>query len=155
MDNRTKVLFLCTGNSARSQLAEALLRQLAGEQYQAYSAGTEPKPINPFTIQVLEEIGVSTAGLSSKDLSEFLGRQHFTHVIIVCSHAAETCPTVWPGVSGNVPQVRHMFFDDPAAVTGSAEEKLAAFRQIRDQIKEQLVKFVHEDAATLSPACSD
>jgi arsenate reductase len=150
MDNRTKVLFLCTGNSARSQMAEALLRQLAGDHYEAFSAGTEPKGIHPLTIQVLEEIGVPTAGLHSKDLNEFLGHQHFSHVIIVCSHAAETCPAAWPGVSGSVPQVEHLFLDDPAAVTGTEAEKLAAFREVRDKIKARLAEFVAKETAVAS-----
>ena len=146
MESPTKVLFLCTGNSARSQMAEALLRAMAGDTYAAYSAGTEPQPINPLTYRALEEIGVSAQGLRSKSLREFLGYQHFSHVIIVCSHAAESCPTIWPGVSGNLPQVRHLYFDDPAAVSGTEEERLAAFRKIRDEIKAELARFVAEDS---------
>jgi arsenate reductase len=149
MSQKIKVLFLCTGNSARSQMAEALLRHLAGDTFEAYSAGTEPRDVHPLTIRVLDELGVYTQGLRSKSLREFLGRQHFSHVVIVCSHAAETCPTVWPGVSGNVPQVRHLFFDDPAAVEGTEADQLAAFRRIRDEINAQLSAFIR-DATTVA-----
>jgi arsenate reductase (thioredoxin) len=146
MSNRTKVLFLCTGNSARSQMAEALLRHIAGDRYEAFSAGTEPKEVHTLTLSALEEIGVTTAGLRSKSLREFLGHQHFSHVVIVCSQAAESCPTVWPGVSGNVPQVKRLFFDDPAAATGTEEAQLAAFRAVRDQIQECIAQFAAEQA---------
>src|SRR5688572_20254309 len=121
----TRVLFLCTGNSARSQMAEALLRHIAADRFTAFSAGTDPKPIHPLTMQVLDEIGVSTKELRSKSLREYLGHQFFSYVVIVCDHAAETCPTVWPGVSGNLPQVEHQFYEDPAAARGLPEEQLA------------------------------
>lgn len=134
----TKVLFLCTGNSARSQLAEALLRHHAGDRYEAFSAGTEPKPVNPFTLQVLEEKGINTEGLRSKNLSEYLGRQFFSYIVVVCSHAAESCPTVWPGVHGII----HLFFNDPAAVEGTDDEKLAKFREVRDKIETELLEWV-------------
>jgi arsenate reductase len=133
-----KVLFLCTGNSARSQMAEALLRHHAGDRFEAFSAGTDPRPLNPLTLQVLEEKGVSTAGLRSKDLSEYLGREFFSYVVVVCSRAAEKCPTAWPGVH----EVLHLYFDDPAAATGSDEEKLARFREVRDQLEAALLEWV-------------
>jgi arsenate reductase len=135
---KTKVLFLCTGNSARSQMAEALLRHHAGDRFEAFSAGTEPKPISPFTLRVLEEKGISTEGLYSKHLREFLGRQFFSYIVVVCSHAAESCPTAWPGVHG----IAHLFFDDPAALEGSDEEKLAKFREVRDQIEAGVIEWV-------------
>ncbi|MCB1188121.1 arsenate reductase ArsC [bacterium] len=141
---RTKVLFLCTGNSARSQLAEALLRHIAPEEFMAFSAGTDPKPVHPLTIKVLEEIGVSTEGLRSKSLKEYLGKQFFGFIIIVCSQAAESCPTVWPGISGRITQLEHAFFSDPAAAEGGPEEQLEAFRSVRDEIRAYLEKFVAE-----------
>ncbi|MCC7479813.1 arsenate reductase ArsC [bacterium] len=137
-----KVLFLCTGNSARSQMAEALLRHIAGDRFEAFSAGTEPKPVHPLTLRVLEEAGVSTAGLRSKNLREYLGREFFSYIVVVCSQAADNCPTAWPGVQGTL----HYFFDDPAAAEGSEEEKLQKFREVRDQIKAQLEDFVARHA---------
>lgn len=135
----TKVLFLCTGNSARSQMAEALLRHHAEDRFEAFSAGTEPKPVNPLTLQVLEEEGISTEGLRSKDLREYLGRQFFSYIVVVCSHAAESCPTAWPGVHGII----HLFFDDPAVVEGTEDEKLAKFREVRDRIEAALLEWVN------------
>lgn len=143
-DKRTKVLFLCTGNSARSILAEALLRDMAGDRFEVFSAGTEPKGVNPLTLKSLEEIGVSTAGLRSKNLSEYLGQQLFGYVIIVCSHAAESCPTVWPGAQ----HILHLFFDDPAAAEGSEEQRLQKFREVRDQIRSALQDFIAENSGT-------
>jgi arsenate reductase len=125
-------------------MAEALLRHMAGDRFEAFSAGTEPKPIHPLTLQVLEEIGVSTAGLSSKDLREYLGRKFFSYIVVVCSHASESCPTVWPGVSGKTAQIEHYFFDDPAAVAGSPDEQLGKFREVRDKIKAGIERFVAE-----------
>jgi arsenate reductase len=134
----TKVLFLCTGNSARSQMAEALLRHHAGDRFEAFSAGTDPKPIHPLTIQVLDEQGVSAAGLRSKNLREYLGREFFSYIIVVCSQAAESCPTAWPGVHA----ITHLYFDDPAATEGTDEEKLAKFRDVRDQIEAGLQEWM-------------
>jgi arsenate reductase (thioredoxin) len=134
------VLFLCTGNSARSQMAEALLRHRAGDRFEAHSAGTEPKGVNPLTIRVLEEIGVSTDGLRSKGVKEFLGRMTVRHMIVVCSDADKKCPTTWPGM------VNRQFwpFDDPAAAEGTEEERLSVFRAIRDQIDARLKAWIAE-----------
>jgi arsenate reductase len=134
MPGKLRVLFLCTGNSCRSQLAEALLRHYRGDYFEAHSAGTEPRPIHPLTLKVLEEKGVSTAGLHSKNSHEYLGTTHFAYVIIVCDHAAQSCPTTWPELTP-----LHMFFDDPAAFDGTDAEKLAKFRQIRDEIETQVI----------------
>ncbi len=137
---KTKVLFLCTGNSARSQMAEALLRQYGADKYEAFSAGVEPAGINPFTGKVMAEINVSMDGQYSKDLVEYLGKEHFSYLITVCSSAEERCPTTFPGVS----QRLHWLFEDPAALTGTDEEKLAKFRQVRDQIEEKIRLWVSE-----------
>jgi arsenate reductase len=136
----THVLFLCTGNSARSQMAEAFLRRLGGSAYEAFSAGLEPKGMNPLTLQVMSEIGYDLSGQRSKGVEEFLGKQHLHYVITVCDHAAENCPRVWPGVH----QRLHWSFEDPAAAAGSQAEKLAKFRQVRDQIREQVVQWLRE-----------
>ena len=127
--NKTRVLFLCTGNSARSQMAEALLRRYAGEHFEVHSAGLEPKGVNPYTIKVLEEIGVDTSRHTSKTLMEYIGKLHFGYLITVCSNAEENCP-IFPGMGMRL----HWPFEDPAAFVGSEEDTLAKFRQIRNQI---------------------
>jgi len=141
--NKTKVLFLCTGNSARSQMAEALLRHHAGDQFEAYSAGLEPKGIHPYAEQVMQEIGVLLTGQYSKDVREYLGKTHFGYVITVCSNAEEKCPT-FPGLS----QRFHWAFDDPAAAGGTDEEKLRKFCEVRDQIDERIRAWLAEQGAS-------
>jgi len=133
---RRKVLILCTGNSCRSQLAEALWRHEAGELWDVRSAGTAPKGVHPLSLQVLQEIGVSTEGLRSKHVSE-LDTTDLDLLVTVCGHAQETCPAL-PG------QFRreHWPFDDPAAATGSAEEILAVFRRVRDQIRSRIKEYL-------------
>jgi arsenate reductase len=126
---KPRVLFLCTGNSARSQMAEALLRKYAGDRFEVYSAGLEPKGINPFTFQVMDEWGIDLSGHSSKDLQQYLGKVHFAYLITVCDNADERCP-FFPGTGTRL----HWSFEDPAAFKGSHAEKLARFRQVRDQI---------------------
>jgi arsenate reductase len=132
MAKRT-VLFLCTGNSARSQMAEALLRHLAGDRFEALSAGTHPKGVNPLTVQVLEEIGVAPTGLRSKSVAEFAGRT-IDDLIVVCGEADRECP------AGALTCRRRQFwpFDDPAAATGGLAERLAVFRRVRDEIQKRL-----------------
>ena len=130
MTTKQRVLFLCTGNSTRSQMAEAFLRRLGGESYDCYSAGLQPKGIHPFTIQVMQEIGYDLAGHTSKGVKDFLGRVFINQLITVCDNAEKNCPTTWPGIV----RKEHWSFDDPAAYEGGEEEKLAKFREIRDQI---------------------
>jgi arsenate reductase len=132
--SKAKVLFLCTGNSARSQMAEALLRHHAGDRFEAFSAGIAPKGIHPYARRVLEEIGLSMAGQYSKDVREYLGRINFGYLITLCSDAEKNCPTAFLGVS----QRMHWAIDDPAAFQGSDEARLAKFRQVRDQIDEKI-----------------
>ena len=132
--DKNRVLFLCTGNSARSQMAEAFLRHYAGDRFEAYSAGLEPKGINPFTVRVMEEIGIPLTGQYSKDVREYMGQLHFGYLITVCANAEERCPTTFPGVG----QRLHWAFDDPAAVEGTDEDKLAKFREVRDQIDRRI-----------------
>jgi arsenate reductase len=149
---KQNVLFLCTGNSARSQMAEALLRKHAGEEFDVYSAGTEPKGVNPLTIQVLDEIGVATDTLRSKGVKEFLGKMPVRYLIIVCSGADKACPAIWPGMNERI----FWPFEDPASATGSHEEKLATFRDIRDQIEAKILEWLADlrTAGTLSAARS-
>lgn len=118
-----QVLFVCTGNSARSILAEALLREQGGPAFEVHSAGTEPKGINPLTLRVLAEAGIPTGGLRSKSVGEYLG-QSFDYVITVCDNARQVCP-VFPGVHESI----HWGYDDPAAVAGPEDVRLAAFRR--------------------------
>ena len=128
------VLFLCTGNTARSQMAEAFLKKYAGDRFEALSAGYEPKDINPYTIQVMAEVGLDISDQHSKSVIEFLGKIDVRYLIIVCEKAEQTCPKAFPGV------LVRMFwpFDDPAAAGASEEEKLTKFRAVRDQIEEQI-----------------
>lgn len=132
--NKAKVLFLCTGNSARSQMAEALLRHYAGDQFEAYSAGLDPKGLNPYTIRVMQELGIDMSAHTSKSVREYLGFVNFGYLITVCAHAEEHCPRTFPGVS----QRLHWAFDDPAAFEGSDEAKLQRFREVRDLIDGEL-----------------
>ena len=131
--NKTRVLFLCTGNSARSQMAEALTRQYAGDRFEVYSAGLEPKGIHPLTRQVLAEVGLDMRGQTSKDLAQFLGQVHFGYLITVCSNAEARCP-VFPGMGTRL----HWPFDDPAASTGNEADQLAGFRRVRDEISARI-----------------
>ncbi|GBD18121.1 Glutaredoxin arsenate reductase [bacterium HR27] len=126
-----RVLIVCTHNAARSQMAEALLRWMAGDAVDVHSAGTEPRPVHPLTVRVLEEMGIDASGLRAKSVEEFRG-QAFDYVITVCDQARERCP-YFPGGE----QI-HWSFPDPSAVEGSEEERLEAFRQVRDAIAQRL-----------------
>jgi arsenate reductase len=130
MGNKIRVLFLCTGNSARSQMAEAFLKEVGSDHFEVFSAGLEPQSVNPLTIQVLKEVGIDWSQARAKSLVEFLGKDHFGYLITVCSRAEERCP-IFPGMG----QRLHWPFDDPAVVEGSDQEKLVAFRKVRDQIE--------------------
>jgi len=134
MSETTRVLFLCTGNSARSQMAEAFLRKYGNEKYEVHSAGLEPKGLHPLTIKVMYEIGMDVSGQRSKGVEEYLGKVLFQHLITVCDDADKNCPTTWPGISNRM----HWSFEDPAAFEGSDEGKLARFRQVRDQIEKRV-----------------
>ena len=135
--NKPKVLFLCTGNSARSQMAEALLRKFAGDRFDVYSAGLEPSVVNPNTIRVMEEIGVDMRTHRSKNLGEYLGKVHFAYLITVCDRAEQKCP-IFPGMGIRL----HWPFEDPAVVTGSDELKIQKFRQVRDQIELRVLEWL-------------
>lgn len=137
---KTKVLFLCTGNSARSQMAEAFLRKHGSDRFEVYSAGLEPKGINPFTVRVMNEVGYDLAGHYSKSVAEYLGKSLVQTVITVCGHAEENCPTIWPGVTNRL----HWSFEDPAAFEGPEEEKLVKFREIRDAIEHRILDWLAE-----------
>ena len=140
--NKETVLFLCSGNSCRSQMAEALLRKHAGERFHVFSAGTQPKDIHPLTRQVLAEIGLDMEGQYSKGVEAYLGKQLVHYLIVVCAKAAETCPTTWPGS----PQMQMIVwpFEDPTVFEGTETQKLAKFRQVRDQIDERIKTWLDE-----------
>jgi len=138
--DKLKVLFLCTGNSARSQMAEAFLRHHGEDTFDAYSAGMEPQGINPYTEKVMAEAGISLEGQRSKDLVEYLGKKHFSFLITVCSNAEEKCPTTFPGVSKRLSWT----FEDPAAAEDDDQTKLTKFRQIRDQIEAKILEWINE-----------
>lgn len=142
--SKPKVLFLCTGNSARSQLGEALLRHRAGDEFEVHSAGLEPKGVNPYTVRVLEEKGLDTSGLWSKDVMEFLGKVNFSYLITVCGHAEENCPTAFLGVSHHL----HWPFEDPAKFEGDDAATLAQFRQVRDRIDAKIQTWLVEEGIT-------
>lgn len=129
---KTRVLFLCTGNSARSQMAEGLLRHFAGDRFEVFSAGTEPKGLNPLSVEAMKELGVDISTHTSKKVADFLG-QPMAYVVTVCDSAKQHCP-VFPGAY----KFWSWSFEDPADAEGSHEEKLAVFRRIRDQIAERI-----------------
>jgi arsenate reductase len=128
--SKPRVLFLCTGNSARSQMAEAFLREYAGNIFEVYSAGLEPSPINPFTIKVMQEVGFDISNQRSKSVREYLGKVQFQYLITVCDDADKNCPAFWPGVTHRM----HWSFEDPAKFTGTDQQKFEKFREIRDLI---------------------
>jgi arsenate reductase len=132
---KERVLILCTGNSARSQMAEGLLRHEAGERFDVFSAGTRPSKVRQEAIAIMRELGIDISGHRSKSVDEFVG-QPFDYVITVCDNAKESCP-VFPGKVTRI----HWSFEDPAAVDGSEDERKAAFRRIRDQIRERIEAF--------------
>ena len=135
MSNKKRVLILCTGNSARSQMAEGILRFIAGDKFEVESAGVAPSRVRPEAIESMREIGIDISEHRSKSVDEFAG-QEFDYIITVCDNARESCP-VFPGHSMRI----HWSFDDPAVVTGSDEKRLAAFRRVRDEIKTKLGEF--------------
>jgi len=119
-------------------MGETILRHLAGDRFEVYSAGTNPKGINPLAIQVLNETGVDTSGVSSKHVNEYLGKLAVDYLIVVCDDAAESCPRIWPGM-------RHKLlrpFEDPPAFQGTDDEKLAKYREVRDALRERLQSWV-------------
>ena len=132
MTRKKRALFLCTHNSARSQMAEGLLRALAGDRFEAMSAGTEATHVRPLAVRAMEEIGVDISEQESKTLERYL-KESFDYVITVCDDANEACP-FFPGASERL----HWSFEDPSRAEGSKEERLAVFRRVRDRIKDQV-----------------
>lgn len=138
MNSKKRVLILCTGNSARSQMAEGLLRKMAGDKFDVESAGVEPSHVRPQAIAAMNDIGIDISDHRSKSVDEFAG-QEFDYVITVCDNANESCP-VFPGRTERI----HWSFDDPAAALGTENEQIAVFRRVRDEINRKLETFVRE-----------
>jgi arsenate reductase len=132
MTEKARVLFLCTHNSARSQMAEGLLRHLAGDRFEAHSAGTEATHVRPLAIRVMDEIGVDISGQESKTLERYLG-EPFDYVITVCDDANEACP-FFPGTKSRL----HWSLPDPSAAKGTEEERLEVFRSVRDALRDRV-----------------
>lgn len=133
---KRRVIFICTHNSARSQMAEGFLRALAGDTFEVFSAGTEASEVRPEAIQVMAEVGIDISGQESKSLEPFVG-EAFSWVITVCDRARESCP-VFPGAE----RAAHWQFDDPAEASGTQEERLKVFRRVRDEIRDRMRLFI-------------
>lgn len=134
-EKKQNVLFLCGGNSCRSQLGEAFLRKHGGDLFEVYSAGLEPTgEIHPLTVRVLEEKGIDLSGHRSKSAKEYLGKLPVRYLITVCDAAARNCPSIWPGMQERL----NWPFEDPAAFEGNEAETLAKFREVRDAIEERI-----------------
>ena len=132
MEQKRRILILCTGNSARSQMAEGLLRHDAGQRFDVFSAGTKPSHVREEAVAVMRELGIDISSYRSKSVDEFAG-QSFDYVLTVCDNAKESCP-IFPGNTATI----HHAFEDPAAFQGSDQDRLALFRRVRDQIREYL-----------------
>ena len=135
MNDRKRVLILCTGNSARSQMAEGLLRHDAGDRFEVFSAGTRPSQVRREAVAVMRELGIDIFGNRSKSVDEFAG-QSFDYVLTVCDNAKESCP-IFPGRTAII----HQNFEDPAAPQGSESQRLALFRRVRDEMRSYLRVF--------------
>jgi arsenate reductase len=141
--SKPKVLFLCTGNSARSQMAEGLLRAMAGDHFEVFSAGTEPKGrILPEVQEALREVGIDASSQWSKSVMEYMGKVNFGYVITVCADAEENCPAVFLNMGTH----EHWPFDDPAKFAGDDEARLVSTRRVRDQIEDRLRLWLTEQS---------
>jgi arsenate reductase (thioredoxin) len=143
---KRRVIFICTHNSARSQMAEAFLRKLGGDRFEAFSAGMQPSEVRPEAIQVMAEVGIDISHQRPKRIDPFLG-ESFSWVITVCDRAREACP-VFPGAE----RAGHWQFDDPADASGTPEERLTVFRRVRDEIRDRMRLFILTGAREDLPA---
>lgn len=140
-EGKPAVLFLCSANTCRSQMAEAFLRKHAGDRFVAHGAGLAPgEDIHPLARRAMAEVGLDMAGQRPKAAGEYLGRRAFRYVVIVCDRAASRCPSSWPGVT------ERLFwpFEDPAALEGTEEERLARFREVRDLIEAKVLSWLRD-----------
>lgn len=143
MNDKKRVLILCTGNSARSQMAEGLLRHDTGERFDVESAGTKPSSVRSEAIAAMRELGIDISGHRSKSVAEFDG-QHFDYVITVCDSARETCPVFF----GSAKRLHRSFEDPPAESVGSEESRLVIFRRVRDELRRYLADFAESHSAS-------
>jgi len=134
--SKQKILFLCTGNSCRSQMAEGFLRNMAGNRFDVHSAGVEPSHLNPMAIRVMTESGIDISGQTSDDVQAYLD-EDVDKVITVCNHAREVCP-IFPGALTQL----HWGFFDPATATGTEKEKLIVFQRVRDEIQTKIQEWL-------------
>lgn len=141
MPDNKKVLFLCTGNSARSQMAEGLMRTLGQGDWNVWSAGVFPSYVHPLAIRAMEEVGIDISGQTSKSAEEFI-HEEFDYIITLCDHAGMVCPN-YPGKGKRI----HWPFEDPAGAIGTIEERMAVFRRVREEIKEKIMKFLKSESS--------
>jgi arsenate reductase len=139
---KERVLFICTGNSARSQIAEGYLRHIASDRFEVFSAGLKPRPIHPLAIEVMDEIGVDIRDQSSKDVMKYLGKETFHHTIFVCQKAEQNCPRIYPFAL----QTHSWPFEDPTASDSESETGLRKFRTVRDRIIERIAEWLSAPA---------
>jgi arsenate reductase len=142
MERKRNVLFLCTHNSSRSQMAEAFLRKYAGDRFNVYSAGLDPTEVHPMTRQVMQEVGIDLGDRQAKGVETYLGKLLVSYLIVVCETANHRCPRTWPGLEIQ----KRLFwpFDDPVTAQGTEEEKLRKFREVRDKIEQQIRSWLTE-----------
>lgn len=141
MEKKQNVLFLCTGNAARSQMAEGLLRNMAGDRFEAMSAGLDPKEeVHPLAVEAMQEIGIDIGSQKPKAVDLYLGRVPVHYLIVVCDKAQASCPRIWPGLL----EGRRYFWPlpDPVEKTGTKDEQLALFREVRDELREKLQEWL-------------
>jgi arsenate reductase (thioredoxin) len=142
MARKPNVLFLCTHNSSRSQMAEAFLKKYTGDRFDAYSAGLQPTEIDPMARTVMQEVGLDMEGQYAKGVQAYLGKLLVSYLVVVCDAANRQCPHVWPGLE--IQQRLFWPFDDPVAAEGTEEERLQKFRQVRDQIEQRIKAWLKE-----------
>ncbi len=135
---KTRVLFLCTHNAVRSQMAEAFLREFGAERFEAYSAGLRPTEIHPYTIEVMDEVGIDVRDQYPKGLKPYMGRVHFGYLVYVCDRAEEGCPTAFPGMGHRLDWP----FEDPLAYRGRKKDRLEKFREVRDLIGARIQRWL-------------
>jgi arsenate reductase len=139
MSGKPSILVLCTGNSCRSQIAEGYFRTFAGDDFNVWSAGTDPKQeVHPLAVKVMAEDGVDISQQHPKHLTEYLGQMPVRYLVIVCDGANESCPRIWPGMGERL----YWPFDDPAGFRGSEQETLGEFRRVRDAIKTHILSWL-------------
>jgi arsenate reductase (thioredoxin) len=145
--DKSNVIFLCTGNSARSQMAEGFLRTYAGNRHNVFSAGLEPKSLNPYAVQAMHEKGIDISQQQPSDVREYMGHMNFATIVTVCDHAEQNCPRAFLMSAGNH---IHWSFEDPAAFEATQDEILAKFRQVRDQIDAAIRTWLADQGVPIS-----